>query len=144
MPMKWYGGLVNAQFKQAIRERLEIAGQIVEAEAKGIMKLGGRSSTGTNIDEAGNTISESNMAKVGTYRSKPGEPPRVQTGTLRRSITHEMDPTLPIVRIGSGVKYGLYLEMGTDKMAPRPFLRPALVKSKKKIIALFRKPINIK
>ena len=37
-----------------------------------------------------------------------------------------------------GAKYPLYLELGTRYMAPRPYLRRGLDKSKKKIKALFR------
>jgi len=37
-----------------------------------------------------------------------------------------------------GAKYPLYLELGTQYMAPRPYLRRGLDKSKKKIKALFK------
>jgi len=62
----------------------------------------------------------------GAFPSKPGEPPHKQTGHLRRSITHEVDRVNLFARIGTNVEYGRYLELGTKRMAPRPWLRRAL------------------
>lgn len=60
-------------------------------------------------------------------RSKPSEPPHVDTGTLRRSITHEVEQrNIATGRVGTNVVYAKWLEFGTSKMAARPFLRPAL------------------
>lgn len=59
--------------------------------------------------------------------SRPGEPPRVDMGRLRSSITHEIVGM--VGRVGTNVKYGRYLELGTSKMLPRPWLIPALKKS---------------
>lgn len=60
--------------------------------------------------------------------SRPGEPPHVDTGRLRSSITHEVEETLTgiVGRVGTNVVYGRFLELGTSKMKARPFLRPAL------------------
>lgn len=48
----------------------------------------------------------------------------VDTGRLRGSITHAVDDDSAI--IGTDVEYGVYVEMGTYKMASRPFLRNAI------------------
>lgn len=48
----------------------------------------------------------------------------VDTGRLRGSITHTVDDDSAIV--GTDVEYGVYVEMGTYKMASRPFLRNAI------------------
>jgi len=60
--------------------------------------------------------------------SKPGEPPRKRTGTLQKSIAHEVkrEGDQVIARIGSKVPYAPHLEFGTRKMAARPYLRPSL------------------
>ena len=60
-------------------------------------------------------------------RSRPGEPPRKQTGRLRGSVTYEVDERALRARVGTNVMYGRYLELGTRRgLAPRPWLRPAL------------------
>ena len=54
--------------------------------------------------------------------------PRVQTGRLRSSITWEIgrDSQGLYADIGTNVPYGKWLEYGTDRMRPYPFLGPAL------------------
>lgn len=65
--------------------------------------------------------------KTGAVRSAPGEPPRKQTGRLRASVTYEVDEAGMNARVGTNVKYGRYLELGTKRgIAPRPWLRRAL------------------
>ena len=60
--------------------------------------------------------------------SAPGEPPRKRTGTLQKSIAHEVEreSNAIVARVGTKVDYGRYLEFGTRKMAARPYLQPAL------------------
>lgn len=48
----------------------------------------------------------------------------VDTGRLRASISHAIDGD--DVYIGTNVEYGPYVELGTSKMAPRPFLHDAI------------------
>lgn len=48
----------------------------------------------------------------------------VDTGRLRGSISHAVDDH--DVYIGTNVEYASYVELGTYKMAPRPFLRNAI------------------
>ena len=78
----------------------------------------------------------------GMQSSAPGDPPFVQTGMLRRSIT--WDAPAKLVRlVGSALKpqgnsssYALCLEYGTNKMAARPYLRPALARCKAKLFQI--------
>lgn len=62
----------------------------------------------------------------GLVRSKPGEPPRKQTGHLRRSYTHVTDRKELVAYVGTAVRYGLFLELGTSRMAARPHVRATL------------------
>lgn len=47
----------------------------------------------------------------------------VDTGRLRNSISHARDDDSAY--IGTNVEYAAYVELGTSKMKPRPYLRPA-------------------
>ena len=98
--------------------------------------------------------------------SKPGEPPFVQTGALRRGTTWETGRTSLSRKVGvvKSVFYALWLELGTRAggiirpvtkkalywpgaahpvksvqhkgMAARPYLRPALRRNKAKLLAM--------
>jgi len=68
-------------------------------------------------------------------RSKPWGPPNVDTGHLKRNIGWAKDPIRALLRrvgtsIGNkeSVGYAMWLEFGTRKMMPRPFLRPLIPK----------------
>lgn len=73
--------------------------------------------------------------RVGITRrsSAPGEAPAVQTGRLRDSIHWDRPESLYRI-VGSfggeanDLGYPVMLEFGTARMAPRPYLRPAVKK----------------
>ena len=79
-----------------------------------------------SIPGTANRIKNSGKHKKGEHitaavRSKPGEPPRKQTGQLRASVTYEYDEKTMTARVGTPLKYGGYLELGTKRgIAPRP------------------------
>jgi len=56
----------------------------------------------------------------------------VDTGNLRRSITHDIGRDLRGIYMvyGTNVYYGIYQELGTRFHAAQPFLRPVLDKLK--------------
>lgn len=70
--------------------------------------------------------------------SAPGGGPAVRTGRLRGSITWRFAQDFGTlgslvtggsgmaVEIGTNVEYAQFVELGTSRMAARPFLRPAL------------------
>lgn len=49
----------------------------------------------------------------------------VDTGRLRNSITHIVDEGTRHVIIGTNVEYAAYVELGTRRQKPQPFLKPA-------------------
>lgn len=49
----------------------------------------------------------------------------VDTGRLRNSITHIVDEGTRHVIIGTNVEYAPYVELGTRRQKPQPFLKPA-------------------
>lgn len=78
------------------------------------------------------------------YASADGEYPAVDTGMLRRSVTHniEQDGTTVTGEVGSQLVYGAYLEHGTSKMAPRPWLAPSVEKNRAKIYELLKSSLE--
>ena len=47
-------------------------------------------------------------------------------GTLRNSIAHQVVMQETAVYVGTNVEYAPYVELGTSKMAKRPYLKPAI------------------
>lgn len=62
--------------------------------------------------------------------SAPGEPPKTDTGRLVASIDIETDTDRLGAAVGTGLRYGRYLEFGTRKMAARPWLFPTFERLK--------------
>jgi hypothetical protein len=73
-----------------------------------------------------------------TTPSKPGEPPRKRTGWLQRNVLYELDEKALEGRVGltPNAKYGLFLEVGTKRMAARPWLFATLKRLWNKIKAI--------
>lgn len=65
--------------------------------------------------------------------SRPGEPPRYRTGALRASVANEARKGGMVQRVGTPLRYGFWLEWGTPKMSPRPWLRPGLRRNAAKL-----------
>lgn len=66
--------------------------------------------------------------------SAPGEPPKTDRGGLVRNITTEFsksDRLEATVGSRSNAPYGKYLELGTLRIKPRPWLKPTVDKNKK-------------
>jgi hypothetical protein len=73
----------------------------------------------------------------GAVRSKPGEPPRKQTGDLRNRVTSEVDADSMAARVGSNEPKARALEMGSTRgLLPRPWLRRALAECQAEIESL--------
>lgn len=49
----------------------------------------------------------------------------VDTGRLKNSITNQIDMQANAVYIGTSVEYGPHVELGTSRMDPHPYLKPA-------------------
>jgi hypothetical protein len=74
--------------------------------------------------------------------SQPGEPPRYRLGILRATVDAESRDNGMTQRVGTPLKYGYWLEWGTVKMKPRPWLRPALRNYARQITAFVTNAIR--
>lgn len=78
----------------------------------------------------------------GPPRSQSGSPPHRDHSLLYLSIdTEPVDRQDLSIKAGSGIRYALYLELGTSKMLPRPWLQPALAEATPHIRHLFLAPL---
>lgn len=70
------------------------------------------------------TLTNRQTATVYPYPSKPGEPPRKRTGWGQRHIVWDIDRDKLEGRVGISVNaiYMLFLELGTRRIRPRPWL----------------------
>ncbi len=60
----------------------------------------------------------------------------VDTGQLRSSIVAEPvreDGDRLVLRVGTNVEYAAYVEFGTSRMAPQPYMRPAFLAARRYI-----------
>ena len=73
------------------------------------------------------------------HRSAPGQFPSLDSGRLRKTVDYEVRGSLEM-ELGAGdsteaTKYAEYLEQGTSKMAPRPYVKPTIEKQHTYFIA---------
>src|SRR5690349_15220147 len=108
--IKWHGDKVLAKLDKTVERKMALIGEVVRAEA----------------------VKSVSMPTSTLGPSSPGDPPHIDTGKLRQSIFRKMIDSQTVI-VGSSLKYAFYLELGTAKMAARPFLRPALYNSLQKI-----------
>ncbi len=75
--------------------------------------------------------------------SAPGQPPMVRTGFGRRSIIFEYNSRAYVARVGPtrNAAYMAYLELGTDRIAPRPWLLPAMQASERTVMMILTRDI---
>ena len=77
--------------------------------------------------------------------SAPGEAPASRTGTLRNAISRAVNKAKLTAVVGPRLlgknpdkQYPLWLEFGTKKMAPRPFMAPTIQRHKDTVIQIMK------
>lgn len=117
--LDWNGDAYKKSFAGAVRKRLAAACVYLSSDVKSVISQAGTA----NAPGPRRKGRPSRARRVyNVTHSSPGEPPFKQTGHLRRSIQWELvgDAT---GRVGTNLKYGLYLEKGTTRdLAARPYL----------------------
>lgn len=108
--IKWNGPQVVASTEIEVRKRLTACAILVSNQAKRL------------------------ISTPYPPPSVPEEPPHRRTGRLRSSVTYEVKDRTAFV--GTNVKYGRWLELGTSKIAARPWLRRALIEMTPQIMKI--------
>lgn len=103
--------------------RLEAACVHLVNKMRENVSVAGRTKTQVTVSRGKNK--GKTRTKWGALNSKPSAPgdfPAKQTGKFRSSIAYTVDKQTLSAKVGTSLKYGKFLEMGTRKMAPRPWL----------------------
>lgn len=79
-----------------------------------------------------------------TGRSKPGNPPKTDTGRLVNSIfvDRELGEDGISLTVGTNVAYGRHLEFGTTTIEARPWLAPALEATRQRSLQAVAKAVE--
>lgn len=94
-----------------------------------------------HVVEAALSITEGSVGGKNHVPSRPGEPPNANLGVLDRSIHAERTGPLTAQSVADA-PYAVPLEVGTSKMAARPYMRPAAKKIRKEVDALAKKAVD--
>lgn len=90
---------------------------------------------------AQHSITEGSISGKGHIASAPGQPPNADTHSLDRQIESELVSPLKAIA-SSNARHSIPLELGTSKMAARPFMAPAGNAERKDGIALVRQAVT--
>lgn len=124
--VKWFG----AEFQKFIDAKLDVMMEECGAELASDIR--------ENFTDPGDwkKYKSRSTYKKTHWSSKPFQPPAVDTWKLKMSIDYELYKTgwERRIRVGTKVKYGLWMEKGTPKILPRPFLRPAIHRYKPRFL----------
>lgn len=125
----------------ATRGAVAKAAHLIERRAKELLSVSGRGDQGRD--------SKGRFTSRGGSPSAPGEPPHLQSGTLRRSVTVD-GPTPEMfggyrgwkAQVGPTAVYGRVQELGGQTgwgvLPPRPYMTPAYDDVKPLLLPLFR------
>lgn len=135
--VKWYGDQLLVELEGIKRAALRKAGALVVKDAKALCPV--------SEDVRGIARKGKSRRQIWTER---------EPGTLRASIRYRIVKNGSKVQVIGGQRYGIkkgskkylgrmpyyggFVELGTVKMAARPFLRPALERNGQRIVEFFR------
>lgn len=124
---------ITADAKKEIAAALFVSGLKIEENAK------------TDIAQGTKTGRIYQRRTVSHQASAAGEAPANDTGRLLNSFQTGAENKGMVVKVKAGtgvVDYAVHLEYGTDKMEARPFMKPALEKSRKFIHERMEKAVK--
>lgn len=114
--------MTGAEMVKGVGQALYVGGQMIEVDAE-------------------ISITQGSVSGKGHVPSKPGEPPNRDTGDLDRNI--ETVQVAPLrVEVSSNSAHAVHLEVGTSKMAARPYMQPAARRNKDEVTKLVRDAVS--
>lgn len=138
---------VIAAVRSEMAKRLSVCGVVGVNAAKiliGIEGTGSRWRDETITTWSGKQrIAKKGSLVYGFAPSEAGEPPHKQTGRLQSSVAWELDRSKMVVRVGTNVEYGRYLELGTRHIIARPWLRRMLRERGPVFYKVLTRPIKV-
>jgi HK97 gp10 family phage protein len=112
----WHGDRLAKEIKADLNGRLAVVGELVAGQLR------------------------RNLSTPGPAASAPGQFPHAQSGRLRQAPTYNVDSRKVSLRIIVPVEYARFLELGTSKMQPRPFLLRTVKELRPQIMAIMAGP----
>jgi len=106
--IRWYGPQVQRAMRAELVKGLRLAVAFARAAIIGRISKSSRAGGGVRSPRKGAG------APMTFHHSRPGEPPRADTGKLRQSIFGSVDGMRLIGSVGTTLKYGAYLEKGVS------------------------------
>ena len=138
---------VKVKVKNIGKEKLKKYERTLESKLKQIMSASGdliRNEAIQSImsgSKGGRTYEKYNPRRT-HIASSDGQPPASDTGFLVSNIKRFIDGDGLGGEVRSRAFYSKFLEFGTSKMLPRPFMFPALEKNRQKIITRIKKAVK--
>ena len=125
----WNGPKVFSDIEDTMVNRLDLALMTLKNEARRVIS---RVQTVVGVG----------VRKRGTDPSTPNTPPKRVRGFLHSSIFSDIDRQRIRGRVGTPLKYGLFLEIGTRNIAPRPWMSVAMKNKRQRIKSIFTRKIK--
>jgi hypothetical protein len=155
--LEWHGDDFKKWIAGEMRLRLAAASEVVKSRAVRLLSVSVWELSKVDYVRVHRRIKGRNTTTIQVkksydlVRSKPGEPPRAETSTLRKSVHYEVLYTELRARVGTNVKYGLYLQLGVRskrrgakgrwRIAPRPWLDVALRIEQARVTRILTRPL---
>ncbi len=116
-------GAAGKELVEQVGRALFVGGDVIRAQAKRL-------------------ITEGSVSGKSHVPSLPGEPPNADTHHLDTNIEVEQPAPLRVL-VTSNAEYAVPLEVGSSKMAARPYMGPAARAKKDEVVKLVRRAVSV-
>lgn len=140
--IRWHGDEQQRHIREALDKAIRQGAVLVQTKAR---MLCNRPAIRVRKKRVRRTAAGSKGSRYTIFfGSLPGQPPMLRTGFGRRNILVEYDAATLTARIGPSKNaiYMAYLEVGTDRIAPRPWLKRAAEETEPEIRRLLEQALG--